>query len=60
MTYNSKFGGTQPGWIGERSVPTTLHSGWSSPKFLDLCQQKLRLRYAEDLHAPEARASANV
>lgn len=36
LTYNSTFGGTQSGWIGERSVPTTWASGYVSAKSL-LC-----------------------
>jgi hypothetical protein len=33
-TYNLRFGGTKAGWIGERSVPTTLASGNSTAKSL--------------------------
>lgn len=33
-TNNCRFGGTQPGWIGDRSVPTTRALGYSSAKSL--------------------------
>ena len=34
-TYNCKFGGTQPGWIGEMSVPITSALGYASAKSLE-------------------------
>lgn len=34
VSYNLQLGGTQPGWIGETSVPMTSHWGYSSAKSL--------------------------
>lgn len=33
-TNNFRFGGTQPGWMGEMSVPMTVMLGYSSAKSL--------------------------
>ena len=33
-THNLRFGGIQPGWMGEMSVPVTSASGYSSAKSL--------------------------
>lgn len=34
-TMNVTLGGTKSGWMGERSMPVTCDSGWSSAKSMD-------------------------
>lgn len=62
LTYKRRFGGTQLGWMGERSVPITSQLGYSSAKSL------LRFQYASctikrnvfSSHCPDSRSRADV
>lgn len=55
-TNNCRFGGTQPGWMGDRSVPTTRALGYSSAKSLRGLAGEFpqRIRFSHNIHGPDA------